>query len=263
MNERRSVERMGEQRTESNRDLSILTAEDVQQLDNPMWSALERVHHRFGYHAAFAKRFDPAVSPFFAFQDPSAEAYRDVAFLLREHGPQYSGKYEARSFRPLGEPMPHDWQKTFEKPIMQMILPGSILTRSDDNRVEFESLIESPIEDILQLIEIAKPGPFAPRTRELGLYLGVRQGERLVAMTGERMRFGRFTEISAVATHPNVRGKGLARLLVERISRGILDRGQTPILHVFPDNESAISLYKSIGFIERTILNLVAFQPKA
>jgi hypothetical protein len=39
---------------------------------------------------------------------------------------------------------------------------------------------------MLELARRTKPGPFLPRTVELGTYLGLRRGGALVAMAGER-----------------------------------------------------------------------------
>ena len=39
----------------------------------------------------------------------------------------------------------------------------------------------------VELATLTRPGPFGPRTIELGDYVGLVDGERLVAMAGERM----------------------------------------------------------------------------
>jgi hypothetical protein len=95
---------------------------------------------------------------------------------------------------------------------------------------------------------LTKPGPFAARTIELGSYIGVRSGSHLVAMAGERMRFDGFTEISAVCTHPDHRGRGHARLLVRALMRDIVARGETPFLHIYSENAGAAALYRGLGF---------------
>jgi predicted GNAT family acetyltransferase len=98
------------------------------------------------------------------------------------------------------------------------------------------------------LVERTKPGPFLPRTIELGTYLGIRDADgSLVAMAGERMRPTGYTEISAVCTAPEVRGKGLASRLIRAIAHGIRERGETPFLHTSSDNP-AQRLYAAMGF---------------
>ena len=57
-------------------------------------------------------------------------------------------------------------------------------------------------------------------THRLGAFIGVRIDGQLVAMSGERMRAPALTEVSAVCTHPDWRGRGLAGKLM----RVVMDR---------------------------------------
>ncbi|KIF03802.1 GCN5 family acetyltransferase, partial [Streptomyces sp. RSD-27] len=107
------------------------------------------------------------------------------------------------------------------------------------------------VAEMTELVRLTEPGPFLPRTIELGAYLGVRRGGRLVAMAGERMRPPGWTEISAVCTHPDHRGQGLAALLIRAVAAGIRQRGDVPFLHAAADNTNAIRLYESMGFALR------------
>jgi ribosomal protein S18 acetylase RimI-like enzyme len=104
---------------------------------------------------------------------------------------------------------------------------------------------------MLDLAVLTNPGPFGPRTPELGEYWGVFDGGRLAAMTGERAHAGEFREVSGVCTHPAHRGRGWARDLVAIVVRKQLARGQVPFLHVMKANEGARALYRKMGFVER------------
>jgi predicted GNAT family acetyltransferase len=104
---------------------------------------------------------------------------------------------------------------------------------------------------MMHLVELTKPGPFAARTIALGSYIGIRDGGQLVAMAGERLRFDGFTEISGVCSHPDHRRRGYPSLLVSTLMRQILDRGDTPFLHIFNDNTTAAALYRKLGFSPR------------
>ena len=106
----------------------------------------------------------------------------------------------------------------------------------------------SHVPQVLQLVAVTQPGPFAERTIELGEYYGVFDDERLVAIAGERMAAGDLREISGVCTHPDFRGRGLARRLVELLIRLELQRGEMPFLHVMQDNSHARRIYERMGF---------------
>ena len=113
---------------------------------------------------------------------------------------------------------------------------------------ESARLTAADVPEILDLIARTRPGPFRPRTIELGSYPGIRQDRALVAMAGERMRPPGWTEISAVCTDPAYRGRGPATSLVRAVAAGIRARGETPFLHTAASNAPAIRLYESIGF---------------
>ncbi len=106
---------------------------------------------------------------------------------------------------------------------------------------------------MIELTAMTKPGPFSTRTHELGTYLGIRLENKLVAMSGERLKVPGLTEVSAVCTHPDHLGKGYARILMAEVMRRIRERGETPFLHSRQDNLRAVELYKRLGFRERKL----------
>jgi predicted GNAT family acetyltransferase len=75
-------------------------------------------------------------------------------------------------------------------------------------------------------------------------------------MAGERMRLDGFTEISAVCVDPAFRGRGYAGDLMKLLIAAISARGETPFLHVFKSNQSAIALYRKLGFVDRHEMHL-------
>ena len=109
------------------------------------------------------------------------------------------------------------------------------------------------VAQAMALARLTRPGPFGPRTIELGEYFGVFDGPRLVAMAGERMAAGPYREISGVCTDPDARGRGLARQLVGHLAARQHARGQLSFLHVMDDNPGAIRLYESLGFATRGV----------
>ena len=121
----------------------------------------------------------------------------------------------------------------------------------------FEELNISHVDEMLALVELTKPGPFSKRTPELGSYLGIRESGQLVAMAGERLKPYGHTEISAVCTHPEYRGRGYASSLVSILMQRITRRNEIPFLHVRTENVDAIRVYEKLGFKTRRIINIV------
>jgi predicted GNAT family acetyltransferase len=113
---------------------------------------------------------------------------------------------------------------------------------------------------MLALAKLTEPGPFLARTHTMGTFIGLRIGGRLAAMAGERCRFPGYTEVSGVCTHPDFRGRGLARRLSAAVAAGIEARGEQPFLHAWKTNRPAIALYESLGFEIRTEVNVAALE---
>ncbi|WP_037888266.1 GNAT family N-acetyltransferase [Streptomyces sp. NRRL S-87] len=209
-------------------------------LDNPVWAALSGPHRRFAQSAGpLAARYAPDVAPFNALADPAdPRAWADLAALV---GPGGTATLAGRFAPPAG------WEQVGSLEGVQLVDAG---VRAEP-APEAVPLGPADVPEILELIALTRPGPFLPRTVELGTYLGIRERGRLVAMAGERLRPPGWTEISAVCTHPDHRGRGLATRLVRAVAAGIRERGDTPFLHTAATNTGAIRLYESLGFALR------------
>ena len=147
---------------------------------------------------------------------------------------------------------PAGWTVVAQGPLLQMTHEKDAPPAAGDRPLL--ELGEADAKEMLALAELTKPGPFSLRTRELGAFLGVREGGRLAAMTGERLRLPGWTEVSAVCTHPEHLGRGHAAALMAETVRRIRARGEKAFLHVLPRNERAIALYERLGFARRTEL---------
>jgi predicted GNAT family acetyltransferase len=84
------------------------------------------------------------------------------------------------------------------------------------------------VPEMLELTARTKPGPFLPRTIDMGTYLGIRRDGRLVAMAGERLHPAGWTEISAVCTDEAWRGQGLSSRLILALGAGYRKPGRKP-----------------------------------
>ncbi|WP_051857530.1 GNAT family N-acetyltransferase [Streptomyces cellulosae] len=208
-------------------------------LDNAAWAALAGPHSHLAERVGRAARYPADVSPFTALEDPTdPRAWEDLATLV---GPGAVTPVTAVQTVPVG------WQVEQSGEGVQMIATALYAEPAP----EAVRLGPADVPEILELIALTRPGPFLPRTVELGTYLGIRDHGRLIALAGERLRPPGWTEISAVCSHPDHRGRGLATRLVRAIAAGIRERGDTPFLHAAASNTHAIRLYESIGFTLR------------
>jgi ribosomal protein S18 acetylase RimI-like enzyme len=214
-------------------------------LDNPIWHALIGPHARFASGAGRARHYFPDVTPFSAIADTSEAAYADLAASLPPG-------VQARMLFSADGPTPPGWETASTDQLVQMIA-DDVVALDPDARGELLVLGAGDVPDMLALAELARPGPFGPRTHELGHYVGYRDGGRLLAMGGERMRLPGLVEVSAISVHPDVRGRGLGAAIVSYLGRRAMARGEVPFLHAFPDNP-AVALYRRLGFRERTRL---------
>lgn len=225
----------------------------MEPLDNPVWHALTGPHARFSEGTGLALRYDPEVAAFAALPDePPPEAWAALASLIGPDG-------AAVLFRLDKVEVPDEWEIAASLPTLQMVATERIGAPDP----ELVALGRDDVDEMLELVALTKPGPFARRTNELGVYLGCREEGRLVAMAGERMHFAGFTEVSAVCTDPNVRKRGLATRLVKAVAAGIDGRGETTMLHVLAENHSAIRVYEQLGFETRASSSVLIVRPAA
>jgi ribosomal protein S18 acetylase RimI-like enzyme len=219
-------------------------------LDNIMWHVLTGPHARFSAGGATAKRYASGFSPILGFADvarPDLDALRPFT-AAGEH-------FYCSDWR--GD-VPAGWTLDAEATMFQMLWQGDM--PENDPMPEALPLEPSHAAAALALAELTRPGPFGPRTLELGDYFGAFDGERLIAMAGERMAAGPLREISGVCTHPEHQGRGLARRLMLKLVRRQMQRGQTPLLHVMRANEGAHALYLRMGFVDHreTVVRVIS-----
>ena len=215
----------------------------MEALDNPVWSSLSTSHSPFARGNADALRFDRKVSPFAAMPDREPvrlEALKglispgQVIMLLQRYECALSPSFEVKEIG-LG---------------VQMVADPSALSDAPDTFAP-TALGEGDAKEMMALARLTRPGPFLPRTHELGTFWGIREQGRLVAMAGERLRQPGYRELSGVCTHPDFRGRGYGRLLSQFVTRQIVNRGETPYLHAYARNEPAVKLYETLGYRHR------------
>ncbi|HEV2157336.1 GNAT family N-acetyltransferase [Bradyrhizobium sp.] len=221
---------------------------DFALLDRPIWSALTTSHKHLAEGGARALRYPVDMTPFADMIDMSEASFAVLGDLL-------SGSQVAALFTPEPVDVPAGYKVVLADTGEQMI--GSP-TDSPLRDAEIVRLGDADVPAMIALTALTKPGPFATRTHKLGTFLGIRINGELVAMTGERMKPGKFTEMTAVCVHPDHRGRGYAQALLAAVARQIEARGEIPFLHVFSSNASAIALYQRQGMRIRRRLHVTA-----
>lgn len=154
--------------------------------------------------------------------------------------------------------IPAELQATKEAKGVQMVATHPI--RAETEEEDILTLGDADAPEMLALAKLTEPGPFLARTHHMGAFIGIRIGGRLAAMAGERMRMPGYTEVSGVCTHPDFRGRGLARRLSAVVAANIEARGEQPFLHAWKTNLPAISLDEQLGFRLRTEVNVAVLE---
>ncbi len=207
-------------------------------LDNAAWHSLTGRHAALSEGNEIVRRFQPDVSPFAAvrsWDDP--DVWDAIVDLV---GP--GGIFPVSGNDPA---LPPGWEVVTRGAGVQLVETDALQPRPDDEAVP---LGPADAEEMLALVGRTRPGPFAARTYELGRYVGIRRGGRLVAMAGERLQPGGWTEISAVCTDADHQRQGLATRLVLDVAHHIHERGDRALLHAAEANTRAIAIYERLGF---------------
>ncbi|HEX3499491.1 MAG TPA: GNAT family N-acetyltransferase [Stellaceae bacterium] len=218
-------------------------------LDDVIWRALIGVQSSIAEGDERARRYPAAVAPFAATIDLEPASFESLLGLIG------SSDDRIALFTPVEVRPPSAFSVLRRDVVDQMILVDAEACKATAD-APIAALGMPDVPEMLALVSATRPGPFGPRTIELGEYWGVRRHDVLVAIAGERMRLDGFTEISAVCVDAAYRGHGLAADLVRSLAASIVARSEIPFLHVFTSNHRAIALYRKLGFALRRRMHL-------
>lgn len=222
-------------------------------LDNIVWASLAGAQSRFASGPAHARRYARGFPALAGFADPDRPDFD----ALRPHVEADEHVY----FVGWTGAAPAGWKIEADTSVDQYVWDAPM--PPTDPAPEAIRLERRHIAQMVALATLTRPGPFGERNADLGEYYGLFEGERLVAMAGERMEAGTLREVSAVCTHPDFQGRGLARRLTAKLVRLQMERGQVPFLHAMHDNGRARHLYERMGFRHHreAALRVVALAP--
>ncbi len=222
-------------------------------LDNPIWHALATHQKDFAIQNAHAKMLPTEVGRFGAIEFATPENLEGLAQLLGANHATIA----------LFAPHKIEFPKSLELLTTLEVSQMTYQTLKPASHLELQELTVADVPDMLELIDLTKPGPFARRTIELGQFWGVRVAGRLVAMSGERFHLPGCCEVSSVCTHPDYQRRGFAQALITKACQNISARGELPFLHVMKQNTKAARVYEQLGFVERQHFLVYVIRAKA
>jgi len=208
-------------------------------LDNPAWHALIGRQASQSERSERAARFQPEISPLAALQECTSGALDELATLC--------GRDPVALLSDTRDLPAHRFRLLRTNVVRQLCCESAC----DPVAVPAVPLDGVDAPDMVALVTLTEPGPFAKRTVELGAYFGVREGRRLLAMAGERLKPPGWVEVSGVCTHPDGRGRGYALGLVSMVTNAVIARGERAFLYVAigsPSEKTATRIYEQLGF---------------
>jgi GNAT superfamily N-acetyltransferase len=222
-------------------------------LDNILFHTLAGAHARFAIGPAHARRYARGLPALAGFAEPERPDFDALAPHVEPGEHVYCVGWSGAA--------PRGWAIEADTTVDLYVWDGVI--PAADPAPEAIRLERGHVPQMVELAALTRPGPFGERNAELGEYYGVFEDARLVAMAGERMQAGNLREVSAVCTHPDFQGRGLARRLTGKVVRLQMARGQVPFLHAMHDNGRARHLYERMGFRHHreAALRVVALAP--
>ncbi len=241
-------------------DSAVATGADPQRvtgealLDNPILNALLTEHGSLALVDGPARRYPAAIGPLAGAPDQSQASYDALQILA---GP----KGLLGLFLHDQPDLPKGWSLFRGGVLTQMICREPRLDEVHELGAELKlrRLGSADVPAMVELATLTEPGPFRERTSELGIFYGIFDGDRLLAMAGQRMRVPGFVEVSAVCTHPDARGRGFGGVVMREVMREIAEADRTPFLHAFADNP-AVRLYERLGFTQRRSFHLAVIK---
>ncbi|HKC37218.1 MAG TPA: GNAT family N-acetyltransferase [Chitinophagaceae bacterium] len=216
-----------------------MNSSDYSKLDNPAWHSLNETHQLFAIGNDEIKFYKTEICPFGGINSK----HPDLVSFFKKYT-------QLNSLFIIGDKPQELADLIIENELicLQMICPASIKMEFTETIILLGKTHKKQLTDLVNLVQ---PGYFKEGTALMGDYYGIYKNNRLVAVTGERMKMFGFTEISAVVTHLDFTGKGFAKQLVAHTANKNFDHHKIPYLHVAESNTNAIKLYEKLGFVSR------------
>ncbi|MDG4797693.1 GNAT family N-acetyltransferase [Micromonospora sp. WMMD1082] len=173
----------------------------------------------------------------------------ELAALLGELAPVLPARLQAHLSPGLASALAGVFRVTTSGPHLKMALtdPSRLAAVPADGVV----LGRADLPRLHELYAAAYPGNwFDPRMVDTGRYVGIRDGDRLVAVAGVHVVSPayRVAALGNVTTHPAWRRRGLAAAVVARLCGLLAADVDHVTLNVRAANTAAVRLYARLGF---------------
>ena len=179
-------------------------------LDNLIWDSIIQNHKHLAITSENAAVYHPQVFNFAGLKENTIEAWTELAELVTPN------RIITIAFEPPKTET--HWEIVHQLHVNQMMIEKPI----PHKEMDFDSLTNDDVPQMIELMEITDASPFTERTMEMGGYIGHKIGGKLVAMGGERMKADEFVEISGIGTHPDFRRRGYGKAVTCSLTRSFL-----------------------------------------
>ena len=229
-------------------------------LDNPIWTALTTKQAQVAHSAALARRFPPEMTLLGALAANTAMAFDSLAQLIQREAvtlyfasaPQLAAGWEVVRAVELQQMVKEDGGVATEGGAANQ---GTGRAEAAEQVHRVVELTPADVPEMSVLYAATRPGrTLCQKIQKLGTFVGVREGDKLVAMGGLRLHIAGYREITTVATLPDSEGRGYATAVMRELMARIQAKGERPFLTVRRDNDRAIEIYRRLGFKERARL---------
>jgi ribosomal protein S18 acetylase RimI-like enzyme len=174
----------------------------------------------------------------------------DLVLAVRDQVPAGSRLIVPRGTPlPLYEPSDWNFRAAYEAPPPQPA-EGSVAWSEDDEAITELLMLTSPDSS-------TRPGDGKARR-----WAGIRDGRRLLACLGDTTAITGTGHISAIAVHPDARGRGLGPSITAWTMRRLSTEGCDLVtLGVYAENAVAMRMYDRLGFtVDRALTSGVLTQ---
>ncbi len=213
-------------------------------LANIFWRSLTGSHAHLGTGTDRIKRYVRGFPSMIGYADPADPDFPSLIAFCDPGERFYCAEWRG--------PQPAGWTIEVDSSMCAMLWTGALPPA--DASLPIVRLGMEHVPQMLEIAAVTRPGPFPQRPMEMGEWYGLLEGDRVVAMAGERLYASPLREVSGICTLPEYQGRGYARRLTEQVIRSQLTRGLSPFLHVASSNTRARTLYERMGFeVEREV----------